>query len=199
MKKIIVSFFTATALLAMGCNNDPVGSATDSATATKASSGKDFYFTFSVDGKEMEINPDDILTTYQSNTKGDVFKIFAGKDGETTVLLTIPADMSGPSTTPSGSPDFDRNITQGSVSLQNYPEKNYTTNSFNTTYPEMSVEVPDAVVITSSERDGDEGRVITGTFNAKTFATKDSDDPKDKDRQVKGKFRIRHEFNGTKF
>lgn len=54
--------------------------------------------------------------------------------------------MTKPSTTPSGSPDPKMNISQGSASLQNYPEKNYTSNSFNGTYPDKSPVITDAIV-----------------------------------------------------
>lgn len=200
MKNVFVLALLLTATILFSCNNT-TSSKTNEAGKTENAENKsdELYFDFTVDGKEMHIKSEDILTTYQPNSKGDIFKIFAGKDGEITVLITIPADMSKPSNTPSGSTNFDMEITQGSVSLQNYPEKNYTTNSFNTTYPEMSQPVADAVVVTSSELEGDKGRIITGTFNAKTFGSHSGTDPKDIDHVVKGRFRILHEFNGTKF
>jgi len=196
---IIALLFAVTTLFS--CNETATTKTDKPANATESSDKKsdELYFDFAVDGKEMSIAADDISSTYSENPKGNVFKIFAGKDGEVSVLLTIPGDMSKPSRTPSGSTNYDLEITQGSVSLQNFPEKNYTTNSFNTTYPEMSQPIADAVVVTSSELVGDKGRIITGTFSAKTFGSHSGTDPKDTDHTVTGKFRIMHEFRGIKF
>ncbi len=174
-----------------------------SASSSAAQPGAQYYFDVSVDGKEMHIKPEDVTASYRQNGAIKVLKIFAGKDGEPTVVLTIPADPSKPSSTANGSAtEFNMEISQGSVSLQNYPEKNYTSNSFNTTYPEMSVVTPDAVVITASEPEASVARIITGNFNTTTYGSKDSKDPKDSKHKVSGKFKIRHvfsSFNGDKF
>ena len=108
----------------------------------------DFYFTFTIDGKEINIKSDNVSSTYNTALSKPTFKIFAGKDGEITVMLTTTADMTKPSSTPSGSANFDEQITQGSVSLQNYPEKNYVFNSFDTGSPATSTPIPNAFVIT---------------------------------------------------
>jgi hypothetical protein len=150
----------------------------------------------------MHVNAADIFCTYRANNTDTVFNIYVGKEDGTTLLLTVPHDMTKPSTTPSGSPDYKMNITQGSASLQNYPEKNYITNSFNNTYPEKSPVINDAIVITSTEKQGEEARIITGTFNTKTYAENKETDPKLTDHVIKGKFRVKHEFssiNGGKF
>jgi hypothetical protein len=183
------------------CNNTSNTQTGATATAQNdAPAGKALYFDYSIDGKEMHVLAEDILTSYNVTSADTVFKIFAGKDGGITLLLTIPRNMAKPSTTPSGSPDFKYNITQGSVSLQNYPDKNFTSNNFNTTYPATAIPVPDAIVVTSSETDGTEGRIITGTINTKTFGDEDpAKEPSPKDHIIKGKFRIKHPFNGYKF
>ncbi len=150
----------------------------------------------------MHVDAADIMSTYRANNTDTVFTIHAGKEDGTTLLLTVPHDMTKPSTTPSGSPDYKMNITQGSASLQNYPEKNYTSNSFNSTYPEKSPVITDAIVVTTTEAQGEEGRIITGTFNIKTYSDNKETDPKQTDHVIKGKFRIKHEFssiNGGKF
>ncbi|MCC7030040.1 MAG: hypothetical protein IT257_07025 [Chitinophagaceae bacterium] len=174
-----------------------------SASPEPAKAGAQYYFDFSVDGKELHIKPEDVTASYRQNGGIDVLKIFAGKEGEPTIVLTIPADPRKPSSTPNGSAtEYNMEISQGSVSLQNYPEKNYTSNSFNTTYPEMSVVTPDAVLITASEPEASVARIITGSFNTTTYGSKDSKDPKDSNHKVSGKFKIRHEFssyNGDKF
>lgn len=160
---------------------------------------EDFYFNFIVDGKEINIKTDDVSTIYNTALKKPTFKIFAGKDGEPTILLTTTADMTKPSSTPSGSTNFDEQITQGSVSLQNYPEKNYTFNSFDTGDAAISIPVPNAIVITKSERVSD-GRIITGTFKVKVFGGYSKDhDPNVKDRIIMGKFRVKHIFSDVKF
>jgi hypothetical protein len=86
------------------------------------------------------------------------------------------------------------------VSLQNYPEKNLTFNSFNTGEPTAAIEVPDAVVISSSEKIGNEYRIITGLIHVKLFGDDNKlKDPAIKDREITGKFRIQHFFNGYVF
>jgi hypothetical protein len=87
------------------------------------------------------------------------------------------------------------NIMGGSATLLNYPEKNYTSLSFNSTYPEKSPVIPDAIVITSSEKQGEEARIITGTFNLKTYGENKETDPKQTDHVIKGKFRIKHKLS----
>ena len=198
MKKIIPAALVIVSIMLWACNSGSSASESNSSSTTAAGSkeSNELYFDFTVDGKEMHIKPADVTGSYYVTAKSKTFKIFAGNEG-TQVLLTIPHDMTQPSSTPSGSTNYDEEITQGSVSLQDYPEKGYTSNSFNTTYPEMSVPVPDAVVITSTVAEGDKARIITGTFNAKTFGSHSGTDPKDVDHVVKGKFRIRHEFTST--
>lgn len=196
--KIIITTILAFTIFISACTSDTKNKdAKDNNNVENkvGESKQKYFFNYSVDGQSFSISPDDILTSY--NTMGDnfVFKIFAGAEGKTQFVLTIPNDMSKPSTTPNGSRDFKLEITQGSVSLQNYPERTYTTNSFNTTYPEMSVVKPDAIVISNSEVIGGKGRVISGSFDCTTYGTKDSKDPKDVNHQVKGNFKIFHEFS----
>lgn len=197
MKKLFLSLSVVVLLIACSNNDKKTANATSASATSGDKSSGDLYFDYTIDGKPMQIAAADISASYYVTGNKKVFKIFAGKEGEPNVLLVIPHDMTQPSSTPNGSKDFDQEITQGSVSLQNYPEKNYTTNSFNTTYDEMSVVVPDAVVILSSEKEGNKARVITGTFNATTYGEKDGKDPKDTNHKVSGKFRIRHEFSST--
>jgi len=197
MKKL--SLIAVCTLLAFcSCNNNDkktTGSSSKETTTASAGSG-DLYFEFNADGKEIKVDADDISGTFTTIGGHPTFKIFAGKEGAPQVMLIIPKDMKGPSSTPSGSPNFDDNITQGSVSLIDFPEKGYTTNSFNTVYPEMAVPMPDAVVVTAIEDNGKDAKIITGNFSVKTFGThsKNNTDTKDNDHIVKGKFRIRHEF-----
>lgn len=202
MKKLFLITLSV-AIFFCSCKSK-VASAPATSTENKAASFTDYYFDFTADGKEFQIAADDVSATLSNVNGHPAFKIFAGADDKTGIMLTIPKNMKSPSSTPSGSANLDESISQGSVSLLNYPQKNYTTNSFNTVYPEMSKPVADAVVITSIEADGKDAKIITGTFNVKTFGTHSNNntDAKDTDHTVKGKFRIRHEFhsyNGDRF
>ncbi|MEO5948600.1 MAG: hypothetical protein ABIP79_17425 [Chitinophagaceae bacterium] len=197
MKKILVAAFAVTTLFA--CNSN---TGSDKTSDSKTANSGNLYFDYTIDGKEMHVDAADIMSTYRANNTDTVFTIHAGKENGTTLLLTIPHDMTKPSTTPSGSPDYKMNISQGSASLQNYPEKNYISNSFNGTYPEKSPVITDAIVVTATEAQGEEARIITGTFNIKTYSDNKETDPKQTDHDIKGKFRIKHEFssiNGGKF
>lgn len=204
MKKFLVILVAATTCIA--CNNATSDKTTDSKTANSKTgelvNPGDLYFDYTLDGKEMHVDAADIMCTYRANNTEKVFSIHAGKEDGTTLLLTIPQDMTKPSTTPSGSPDYKMSITQGSTSLLNYPEKNYTSNSFNSTYPERTPVINESIIVTSTEAQGEEARIITGIFNTKTYGDNKETDPKSTDHIIKGKFRIKHEFssiNGGKF
>jgi hypothetical protein len=194
-KLILILFLVLSAFY--GCNSKAEKTADKSVTSEVNQA--DFYFTFTVDGKEINIKPDDVSTSYNTALPKPTFKILAGNYGEINVVLTTTADMTKPSSTPSGSTNYDEQITQGSVSLQNYPEKNYVFNSFDKGSPATSIPVPNAFVITKSERVSD-GRIFTGTFEVKVFGGDNSkNDPNIKDRIIKGKFRVKHTFSDVKF
>ncbi len=204
MKKILVLLLASTTLFA--CNNTTDDKTRESKTSNSETSGSgdtgDLYFDFTLDGKEMHVDAADILSTYRASNTDTVFKFHAGKEDGPILILTLPHDMTKPSTTPSGSPDYNLNITQGSASLLNYPEKNYTSNSFNNTYPERTPIIEESIVVTSTEKQGEEARIITGTFNTKTYSDNKETNLKETDHIIKGKFRIKHEFssiNGGKF
>jgi hypothetical protein len=169
---------------------------TGSAATGGAAATGDRYFELTIDGKPLRIDAADISSTFRTVGNHAELKVFAGKQDAPGISLIAIGPMTGPSSTPNGSLEVESGISQGSVSLQNYPEKGYTTNSFNATYPEMAVVVPDAVVITAIAADGADAKLVTGTFDAKTYGShsKGTPDPKDTDHVVKGKFRIRHEF-----
>ena len=195
--KLIITLCLIISIL-FSCNSKTEKSTNTSETIEEVNQD-DFYFTFTIDGKEINIKPDDISTSYNNTLKKPTFKILAGNYGEISVVLTTTADMTKPSSTPSGSVDYDEQITQGSVSLQNYPEKNYVFNSFNTGDAATSIPVPDAFVITKNEKVAD-GRIFTGTFNVKVFGGDNKkNDPNIKDRIIKGKFRVKHTFSEVKF
>ncbi len=205
MNNVVAIAFAITTLFA--CNSN-TGSdktmdskPTNSETSVLPNSGE-LYFDYKLDDKEIHVDASDIMSTYRENNTEKVFSIHAGKDGGTTLLLMIPYDMTKPSKTPSGSSDYKMNITQGSASLQNYPEKDYTSNSFNSTYPERTPVINESIIVTSTETMGEKARIITGTFNTKTYSDNKETDPKSADHIIKGRFRIKHEFssiNGGKF
>lgn len=191
MKKIILSLFTIACLTA--CNSNK---ANPEATDPAAKSDTNNYFEFSVDGKNFTVNQQDVLTTYNEFGSIKEFKIFAGKEGEPSLTLTIPNDMSKASSTPSGSSEAGNNISQGSVSLQGYPQKADVFNNFDFMANPPLQPVADAIVITNSEKIGEEGRRITGTINTKTVADASS---AGKQYTITGKFKVEHKFNGLKF
>jgi hypothetical protein len=198
MKKNLLLILCLTLSTFYSCDSKTEKSTNKSET-TEEVSQNDFYFTFTIDGKEINIKPDDVSTSYNTALPKPTFKIMAGNYGEISLVLTTTADMTKPSSTPSGSTNFDEQITQGSVSLQNYPEKNYVFNSFDKGSPVTSTPMPNAFVITKTERVSD-GRIITGTFNVKVFGGDNSkNDPNIKDRMVVGKFRVKHTFSDVKF
>jgi hypothetical protein len=191
MKNSIILSITLIIVCLLSCNN--------SGTESKTSTNKDLYFTFTMDGKEVSIPSEEVSTSYNVALKKPVFKVFAGEYGKINLLLATTENVTKPSSTPSGSTNLDDEIKQGSVSLQNYPEKNYTSNSFNTNFPESSIPVPDAIVITESKRFGDTHRIITGKINVKVFGGDATNDPKVSNHVIVGKFRVKHEFSDVKF
>ena len=160
-----------------------------------------FYFDYIIDGREMHTDAADIVTNYYPS-KHNTFTIYAGKEDSVMVFLTVSRDIRKPSITPSVAEDPNMNILTGSISLQDYPEKNTTYNSYNSVSPEATPVIADAVVITGSEKDGDTARIITGTFHAKLYSGNKETQNENKEHIIKGKFRIRHEFhsyNGGQF
>lgn len=183
----------------ISCSNSSPEKATAEGAEKSAPSNDSYYFDFTVDGKPVHVKEGDILTTYNDFGNKTEFKIFAGAEGEPQLVLTIPNDMSKPSSTPSGSPEAGSSIAQGSLSLQGYPQKGYTFNSYDFLANPKPAPVPDAILITASEKAGEEGRIITGTINTTTVAGDPGTDPANKPYTITGKFRIKHLFNGTKF
>jgi hypothetical protein len=198
MKKNLILILCLTFSTFYSCNSKTEKS-TNTSKTTEEVGQDDFYFTFTIDGKEISIKPDDVSTSYNTALPKPTFKIMAGNYGEISVVLTTTADMTKPSSTPSGSTNYDEQITQGSVSLQNYPEKNYVFNSFDKGSTATSTPIPNALVITKTEKVSD-GRIITGTFNVKVFGGDNKkNDPNIKDRILVGKFRLKHTFSDVKF
>ena len=190
------------ALFILSCRNT-TGSALKTSDEEKLSflGKQSFYFDYILDGKEMHVNADEIVSTYYPD-KNKTFTVYAGKDDSVLVLLTVGRDIRKPSVTPSGSANPKMNIPMGSVSLQDYPEKNNESHSYNSTSPEGTPVIADAIVITGSQKEGDTARIITGSFHAKTYRGSKETGDEYTEHVIKGKFRIRHEFhsyNGGSF
>lgn len=199
------SFYVISVLAALfifSCRN-PTGSAIkfSDSESLRPAAVQSFYFDYILDGKEMHTDAADIVSTYYPY-KHNTFTMYAGKDDSVLVLLTICGDTRKPSVSPSGSADPKMNIPMGSVSLQDYPEKNTTCNSYYGSSPERTPVIADAIVIIGSEKEGDTARIITGSFHAKTYSDNSKNLNKNAEHFIKGKFRIRHEFhsyNGGSF
>lgn len=186
--------------LLFSCGNASSEKEATNETEKTTSPKEDYYFEYTIDGKSFKVDADNILTSYNSYQGKTEFKIFAGTEGAEQLILTIPHDMSKSSSTASGSPEAGNSISQGSVSLQDYPEKGYTFNSYDFMVNPKPTPVPDAIVITESEKLGEEGRIITGTFNVTTIPGENSkNDPVIKPYTINGKFKIKHLFKGEKF
>ncbi len=192
------TLYLLSAFILLGiCSCAGSGERKDGTTATAAESKDGYYFTYTIDGKKTEVPQDAISASLNTSGAIPIFKIFAGNYGETSIVLTIPNGVAAPSVTPSGSADKTLDILQGSVSLQSYPEKGYTTNSFDYIYPDKTPVKNDAITITASEPEGDKARIITGKFSATTYGDFSGTDPKSTNHVVEGSFRIRHEFSST--
>ncbi|MBA3674724.1 MAG: hypothetical protein H0W75_07175, partial [Chitinophagaceae bacterium] len=153
-----------------------------------------------IDGREKHIDAADIVSNYYPS-KHNAFTIYAGEVDSALLLLTVSRDIRKSSVTPSVAQDPNMNILTGSVSLQDYPEKNTTYTSYNSASPEATPVIADAIVITGSEKEGESARIITGSFHAKLYSDKENH-TKYTEHVIKGKFRIRHEFhsyNGGQF
>lgn len=191
MKRVKFMLVAIVVLAMISCTN---GDTKSSNTTTSSNTGTDYYFTYSIDGKEFSLNPEtDVTTSYNAFGKDDkVFKIFAGKDNAESLTLTIPTDVSKPVSIPSGG-EVGTEIAQGSVSLQGYPQKGYVFNSHDfmdaTTKSDIK---PDAIKITEVKIVDSKIRIITGELNVVTVPGENkSNDPNFKPYIIKGKFRIK--------
>lgn len=192
-------FILMISLLLFAFNSCTKNSSKDLGKENIKTKNNDFYFNYSIDGQTFKVAEDDILTTYNefSATQKE-FKIFAGKDQERSLVLTIVSDMSKPSTTPNGSSEAGNALSQGSVSLQNYPEKGSTFNSYDFLLNPKPIVIPNAITITKSEAFEDKGRIITGTIDVIVHGGDNKqNDPNIKDYTIKGNFRLKHLFGGN--
>jgi len=184
----------AAAVMALGimsCGNEGSAGSKDS-TSNSASNAKPedgFYFKYTVDGKEFSVAEADVSSSY--NSSDSTLKIFSGKDGETSLMVIIPHVATCPCKVPAGSVEPGSLLSQGSVSLQNYPEKGRTWNNFDFFHHAAPSPATDAVNITSNEKAANGEHVITGNIN--TVGLKGSNDPNGKDVVIKGSFKVKAE------
>lgn len=196
LRSTCVLFLALFLVIACSKNESSAGSS----EVAQAGSSEDVYFEYTIDGQSVKLAPEDLLSTYQKFGDNVEFKIFSGKEDGPRLLLIITQDMSKPSSTPSGSEEPGSPLRQGSVSLQDYPTKGLTSNSYDGFANPKPTITQDAILVTSSEKVGEEGRMITGTFNVTVLGGENADnDPSIKDRKVTGKFRVKHLFSGEKF
>ncbi len=197
MKHVILTTLLALSLSSCGSNANPgSGTAAPSATDAGGSGSDGEYFSFSIDGKEMKIPAADVSTSYHDVDSS--LKILAGPDGGLSINLTIPHIQKCPCTVPAGSAVASDLLAQGSVSLQNYPQKPY---AFNSWYLSMHEAPPgDAIRITDAGTPKDGYRYISGTFQAKVLKTESNGAaPDNKDYQItNGRFRVKHDLHGSK-
>lgn len=186
--KTWISIF-AIAILACTTENTPDNSADDISS--------EIFFNYTIDGKPYSFSADDILTSYNDFGNDDhEFKVYVGKDDGPQLSMTIINDLSKPSSTPSGDPVPTHKLFQGSVSLQDYPDKTYTFNSYDGLLNPKPTPTSDAIVITKSELEsGGKARIISGKLNVTVLGGENkTNDPAIKDYVLKGDFRIRHKL-----
>jgi len=196
-KRLLTVVLSATVFTA--CNNTGTDAKTGDST-TSPVSGKsetstgDAYFTFTVDGKNLSIPAADVSSSF--NPYDSSFKINAGQYQELGVVLTIPNFPACPCSVAAGGP-VGTSLDQGSVSLQNYPEKKLT---FNSWYNGLKGTPPaDAIKITDLGTLKDGYRYITGEFHVKVLKTESNGtSAANKDYEItNGKFRVKHDTHGS--
>ena len=191
-------------MLLTGCQDSSQDSTTGQAGAKSGASGNgastlsagsnDAYFRFAIDGKAMQIAIDDISTPLRYDGS---FQVFAGADRQMSVILTVPNVAKCPCVVPAGSSDPSSNISQGSVSLQHFPNPG---NSLNNWYSGLEGTPPArAVEITKIEKQPDGSRWVTGLFSTTALKTQSNGDgPENRDYVISdGQFRLHVEASNS--
>lgn len=193
--------FLAGLVALAGCTDDAppsdVATAEADAFAAPAAGSDDraAFFRVTIDGVGVPIASDDVLVTSQPDGS---LRIFAGPDGGTSVILTIPAIASCPCNVPAGSTSPGDVLDQGAVSLQNHPERGNGLNSWYVGQP--GTPPADAIAITDIGVLRDGARFISGTIDATVLRTdSNGDSPGNRDTRITGEFRVRHEPRGGEF
>lgn len=180
------------ALVACG-GEVPADTRADNATAAPASAAAEEYFSFVVDGRRIDIDPDDVLTSFWTD---GTFKVYAGAEGSASLALTVPNVAACPCAVAAGSIEPGDPISQGSVSLQNFPESGNTLNNW---YLGLDGTPPGAAVTVVDIGHVEAGvRYIAGTFSTTVLKTdSNGDGPGNRDYAIsEGRFRVRHQLDG---
>lgn len=195
MKTTIMSaLFTLCVLLMAGCSKTADDDTAATVSAIEAPAGADDqHFSFTIDGEPMHIAVADI---YVSLGYGDTLKVFAGAERKLSVTLTVPNVTNCPCVVPAGATAAGDELTQGSVSLQHYPNPG---NGLNNWYLGLDGTPPDhAIEITDIGTIVDGARYISGTFDTTVLKTQSNGDgPENRDYVVAGTFRLRFETTGV--
>ncbi len=180
-------------MLLLSCKDANDTSTQKSSAEANTTKEEGFYFTYSIDGKEFSLDTEnDILTSFNTFKDKSVFKIFAGKETGPNLIVTIPSNLKANVSVPSGAVEPGNEIAQGSVSLQDYPEKGYTFNSYDFMSSTKQAPVADAIVVTDIKAVSNKEKIITGNINVTTVAGSSAgNDPENKPYVIKGKFRIK--------
>lgn len=189
MKTLLCIFCAA---LLGGCQDStslqPGSQASQSGTAPAAiTDSGDAYFRFAIDGKAMQIPIRDIITPAKYDGS---FQVFAGPDRQMSIVLTVPNIAQCPCVVPAGSNDTGSNISQGSVSLQHFPNPG---NGLNNWYSGLDGVPPArAIEITKIEKQTDGSRWVTGFFSTTVLKTQSNGDgPENHDYVISdGQFRL---------
>ena len=187
-----IIFCLCIAVLLSSCQDSTSGNDGASVGATGnstsiVSSDSDAYFRFAIDGKAMQIPISDIITPAKYDGS---FQVFAGPDRQMSIVLTVPNIAQCPCVVPAGSNDTSSTISQGSVSLQHFPNPG---NGLNNWYSGLDGVPPArAVEITKIEKQSDGSRWVTGLFSTTVLKTQSNGDgPENHDYVISdGQFRL---------
>ena len=187
------TLFASTAIFLAACNDSSAPSAAQQTGASASTQSEGEFFTFELDGKPMQINPEDISTSFYPSGE---LKIFAGAYRALSIGLTIPEIEKCPCVVPAGATEPGSIIGQGSVSLQGYPNPS---NGLNSWYVgQTGVPAAQAIEITEIGPVQNGGRLISGRFQVRILKTESNGDgPENKDYEISnGRFRVLHEMPG---
>jgi hypothetical protein len=200
MKSSLVAASLFTILIAPSCKDKTAGvpaaggkTSAGVAPEKTAQATEGEYFKFTIDGKPQQIAADDVSTTF--NPSSEEFKVYAGKDGGLSLTLTIPKMPSCPCSVPAGAAPGNV-LSQGSVSLQNFPSKPLV---FNNWYNGLAgTPAPDAIKISDLGTLANGSRYISGTVSTTVLKTESNgDSPDNVDHVVVGSFRVKLNVAGA--
>jgi hypothetical protein len=185
---------TAFVCALVGCSESNTNAPVNTEAMPTSANGDAEYFTFAIDGKPMQIAPEEISTSMRPS--GELL-ILAGAYRELSITLTIPDIAHCPCVVAAGATDPASPIGQGSVSLQGYPTP---ANGLNSWYVgQLGTPAENAIAITDLGTREKVGRYLSGTFHTTVLKTESNGDgPENRDYVItEGRFRVLHEIVGT--